>query len=75
MPNQEEGVGKGKGCAGLTGGIERRLAARHRICADCHGTETLWRFLYYHKELRNPHTKLQQNVRKTLDTTRSISRI
>jgi hypothetical protein len=29
MPNQEEGVGKGKGCVGLTGGIERRLTARY----------------------------------------------
>ncbi|UCD00221.1 MAG: cytochrome c3 family protein [Phycisphaerales bacterium] len=25
------------------------------LCADCHGVETLWRFLYYHKEQRNPY--------------------
>ncbi|MEJ2701217.1 MAG: cytochrome c3 family protein [Sedimentisphaerales bacterium] len=31
-----------------------RPAAHHGICTDCHATETLWRFLYYHKERRNP---------------------
>ncbi len=26
-----------------------------QLCADCHGIEALWRFLYYHKDRRNPH--------------------
>jgi predicted CXXCH cytochrome family protein len=26
-----------------------------KLCVDCHGAETLWRFLYYHKENRNPY--------------------
>ena len=25
------------------------------LCIDCHGIEALWRFLYYHKENRNPN--------------------
>lgn len=32
-----------------------RPAASNGICVDCHGIETLWRFLYYHEKLRNPH--------------------
>jgi len=32
-----------------------RPMARQSLCADCHGDEALWRFLYYHKERRNPH--------------------
>lgn len=31
-----------------------RPQAAQELCADCHGAETLWRFLYYHKEQRNP---------------------
>jgi predicted CXXCH cytochrome family protein len=26
-----------------------------RFCADCHGMQTPWRFLYYHQANRNPH--------------------
>jgi len=32
-----------------------RPQASQELCADCHGVETLWRFLYYHKEQRNPY--------------------
>ncbi len=32
-----------------------RPQAKQELCADCHGGETLWRFLYYHKEQRNPY--------------------
>ena len=31
------------------------------LCADCHGMETLWRFLYYHKERRNPYSERNVN--------------
>jgi len=31
-----------------------RPAAHQSLCVDCHGIETLWRFLYYHKANRNP---------------------
>jgi len=31
-----------------------RPQAQQGLCVDCHGAETLWRFLYYHKEQRNP---------------------
>jgi hypothetical protein len=31
-----------------------RPQAHQGLCVDCHGAETLWRFLYYHKEQRNP---------------------
>jgi predicted CXXCH cytochrome family protein len=27
------------------------------LCADCHGVQGLWRFLYFHKENRNPHRR------------------
>ncbi len=32
-----------------------RPADQRQLCADCHGIEALWRFLYYHKDRRNPH--------------------
>ncbi len=32
------------------------------LCADCHGMETLWRFLYYHKEHRNPYPERNVNL-------------
>ena len=32
-----------------------RQNASNGICIDCHGSEALWRFLYYHKENRNPY--------------------
>jgi predicted CXXCH cytochrome family protein len=32
-----------------------RSAVHRGLCVDCHGIETLWRFLYYHKERRNPY--------------------
>ena len=38
-----------------------RPAMHHGICVDCHGAETLWRFLYYHKVYRNPHTERNSN--------------
>lgn len=31
-----------------------RPQAHQGLCVDCHGAETLWRFLYYHKEQRKP---------------------
>jgi predicted CXXCH cytochrome family protein len=31
-----------------------RPQASQGLCVDCHGIETLWRFLYYHKEQRKP---------------------
>lgn len=34
----------------------RLLRTTHpTLCADCHGVETLWRFLHYHQAGRNPH--------------------
>ena len=38
-----------------------RPAKNQELCVDCHGAETLWRFLYYHKENRNPHTNRNSN--------------
>lgn len=38
-----------------------RPAAHKGICVDCHGAEALWRFLYYHKEHRNPHVERHSN--------------
>jgi predicted CXXCH cytochrome family protein len=32
-----------------------RSETNQALCADCHGVETLWRFLYYHKDNRNPY--------------------
>jgi predicted CXXCH cytochrome family protein len=32
-----------------------------KLCVDCHGVETLWRFLYYHEEKRNPHPERDTN--------------
>ncbi len=32
-----------------------RHSERLSLCADCHGIEALWRFLYYHQAQRNPH--------------------
>ena len=35
---------------------DRLLRTTHpTLCADCHGLEALWRFLYYHQAGRNPH--------------------
>jgi len=34
-----------------------RPLAQQSLCADCHGDETLWRFLYYHKDRRNPNER------------------
>ena len=38
-----------------------RAEASQELCADCHGAETLWRFLYYHKEQRNPYPERDLN--------------
>ena len=32
-----------------------RPAGSNGICADCHGKEALWRFLFYHREQRSPY--------------------
>lgn len=32
------------------------------LCVDCHGIEALWRFLYYHKEGRNPSAERNVNL-------------
>lgn len=29
----------------------------HSLCMDCHGIETIWRYLYYHKDNRNPFNR------------------
>ena len=34
---------------------------RASFCADCHGMEALWRFLYYHEERRNPYIERDVN--------------
>jgi predicted CXXCH cytochrome family protein len=34
-----------------------RYTEHQGLCADCHGIEALWRFMYYHNENRNPHTE------------------
>lgn len=31
-----------------------RPAKNQELCVDCHGPESLWRFLYFHKDHRNP---------------------
>jgi len=36
-----------------TMGMFLRPAANLNLCSDCHGSESLWRFLYYHKNSRN----------------------
>ena len=38
-----------------------RPAEHRQLCADCHGIEALWRFLYYHKDQRNPHPEREMN--------------
>ncbi len=38
-----------------------RPKATQELCSDCHGGETLWRFLYYHKEQRNPYPERDLN--------------
>lgn len=38
-----------------------RPTAHQSLCVDCHGIETLWRFLYYHRTNRNPHPKRDFN--------------
>jgi predicted CXXCH cytochrome family protein len=38
-----------------------RPHASQELCTDCHGAETLWRFLYYHKERRNPYPERDLN--------------
>jgi len=38
-----------------------RPQANQELCADCHGGETLWRFLYYHKQQRNPYPERASN--------------
>jgi hypothetical protein len=45
-----------QGPAGLEG-MFLRSPGHQGLCADCHGIETLWRFLYYHQERRNPYRK------------------
>ena len=49
-----------------TGASERRNkflrpVEQRQLCADCHGIEALWRFLYYHKDRRNPHPEREMN--------------
>ncbi|MHC4743793.1 MAG: hypothetical protein ACYS8Z_17900, partial [Planctomycetota bacterium] len=46
---------------GASGLRERflRPKAQQSLCADCHGDETLWRFLYYHKDRRAPNRRLE----------------
>jgi predicted CXXCH cytochrome family protein len=38
-----------------------RPARSQELCVDCHGAETLWRFLYFHKENRNPRSNYNSN--------------
>ncbi|UCG57554.1 MAG: hypothetical protein JSU70_22145 [Phycisphaerales bacterium] len=38
-----------------------RPTTSKRLCIDCHGMEALWRFLYYHKEHRNPSPERNLN--------------
>ena len=38
-----------------------RSAGHRQLCADCHGIEALWRFLYYHKDQRNPHPEREMD--------------
>jgi predicted CXXCH cytochrome family protein len=33
-----------------------------QLCVACHGAETLWRFLYYHKEQRKPFSERALNA-------------
>jgi predicted CXXCH cytochrome family protein len=42
-------------------GMFLRSTEHRGLCVDCHGVETLWRFLYYHKEHRNPHAERNVN--------------
>jgi predicted CXXCH cytochrome family protein len=39
-----------------------RSTIRQGLCVDCHGIETLSRFLYYHKECRNPYPRRNLNL-------------
>jgi len=47
-PIEPQSAGRTAGAAFL------RPQASQGLCVDCHGAETLWRFLYYHKEQRKP---------------------
>lgn len=41
-------------------GLDRmflRPSSHQSLCADCHGIEAPWRFLYYHQTRRNPYRK------------------
>jgi predicted CXXCH cytochrome family protein len=37
------------------------------LCADCHGLEAPWRFLYYHRASRNPHGGNNRQQHPTTD--------
>lgn len=39
-----------------------RSTQNQGFCSDCHGMEALWRFLYYHKECRNPIIERETNT-------------
>lgn len=32
-----------------------RPTVNQTLCSDCHGIETLWRYLYFHQDQRNPY--------------------
>lgn len=36
-----------------------RRASGQSLCRDCHGPEALWRYLYFHREIRNPRPQGQ----------------
>jgi len=36
--------------------------SRQTLCADCHGAQALWRFLYYHKAERDPERQHHANA-------------
>jgi predicted CXXCH cytochrome family protein len=38
-----------------------RPTKSQELCVDCHGSETLWRFLYFHKDNRNPDSERNSN--------------
>jgi predicted CXXCH cytochrome family protein len=43
-----------------------RPAKNQELCVDCHGPETLWRFLYFHKDRRNPSPERNPNLSSPL---------
>lgn len=61
--HQPHAAASGQASSGL---MFLKQGTKQRLCADCHGIEALWRFLYYHKATRNPRAvKMESDLKIT----------